>query len=72
MAKIADSTADFKQCLKDIGCDEKTVKDFKDSDKSSRIRILKKQRRTLMDSIHENQKRIDRVDYIIDKIERGW
>lgn len=70
MAEIADSTADLKQCLKDIGCDENTVKEFRDSDKSSRIRILKKHRRNLMDSVHENQKRVDRLDYIIDKIER--
>lgn len=71
MTEIADSTADLNQCLKDIGCDEKTVNEFKNSNKSARIRILKKQRRTFMDSVHENQKRVDRVDYIIDKIERG-
>lgn len=71
MTEIADSTADLNQCLKDIGCDEKTVNEFKNSNKSARIRILKKQRRTFMDSVHETQKRVDRVDYIIDKIERG-
>lgn len=69
--RIADSTADIEQCLRDIGCSEKTAEEFKAADTPVRMRILKKQRRALMDSVHENQQRVDRVDYIIEKMKNG-
>ena len=71
MIETADSSDDLENCLKDIGCNERTAKEFNSSDKQTRILILNRQRRALMDIIHENQKKVDRVDYIIDKIERG-
>lgn len=62
---------DSEQCMRDIGCNAETAAEFKTGDVGKRIRILQKQRRALMDSVHKNQKRIDRVDYIINELERS-
>ncbi len=69
MDGVTDTAAEIEQYMKDIGCDMKTAEEFKEADKKKRIRILKLQRRTLMNRVHEDQKRVDRVDFIIDRLE---
>lgn len=71
MDSTTDSIIDFEQCLRDIGCDKKTAEEFKCSDSLKRIRLLKKHRCTLMQNVRENQKKVDWVDYIISRLERG-
>lgn len=42
-----------------------------DSDKSEKIRLLKRQRYQLLDEIHEKQQSLDEIDYMIEKIRKA-
>lgn len=57
------------QNLKDAGCDEDTIQSFltdlHDGGPSKGIRLLEKHRRTLLDDLHLEQKRIDCLDYLL-------
>lgn len=59
--------------LKDAGCDSEIIKDFiedmRKDRKSNGIKILKEHRRFLLDSLHEKQKMIDNLDYLIYRIQ---
>lgn len=57
------------QNLKDAGCDQATIQifltDFHRGEQSKGIRLLEKHRRTLLDDLHLEQKRIDCLDYLL-------
>lgn len=57
--------------LKDAGCDDKTIAAFlqyrQTNDQSKQMNLLKKQRNSLLDKIHEDQKAIDCLDYLLYK-----
>lgn len=65
---------DVIQNLKDAGCDEATISTYIDccacQDDHHQMRLLKKHRRYLLDHIHEDQKRIDCLDYLIYQVEK--
>lgn len=61
------------QNLNDAGCDVETIQKcitFHNEGKTrEQLRLLAQQRRNLLRAIHENQKRIDCLDYLIHRIE---
>lgn len=62
------------QCLKDYGCDDRMTELFlaygQESRTRDQIRLLSRQRQSLMNDLHETQKRVDCIDYIIRKLEQ--
>ena len=58
--------------LKDAGCDDKTIAAFlqyrQTNDQAKQMDLLKKHRNSLLDKIHEDQKAIDCLDYLLYKI----
>lgn len=65
---------DVIQNLKDAGCDEETISSYIDccacQDDHHQMSLLKKHRCCLLNNIHEDQKRIDCLDYLIYQIEK--
>jgi len=63
------------QNLRDAGCEEKAIADFLDCIKKGRkvesLRLLKKQRSRLLDAVHEEQKKIDRLDYLVYRMQKA-
>lgn len=63
------------QNLQDAGCNEKIIKEFfelldkKDTEKI--MILLEKYRSSILSAIHENQKEIDILDYLIYDIKKG-
>ncbi|OUL08256.1 hypothetical protein B0533_10795 [Sedimentibacter sp. SX930] len=57
--------------LKDAGCDDKIIAAFlqcrQTNDQSKQMDLLKKHRNNLLDKIHEDQKAIDCLDYLLYK-----
>ncbi|NCB93048.1 MAG: hypothetical protein EOM40_10900 [Clostridia bacterium] len=62
------------QNLADAGCGQETVADFlhcmEQGNKKKELCVLKKHRKELLDCLHENQKKIDCLDYLIYHIEK--
>lgn len=63
------SEEDVFQNLKDAGCDEETIQTFMDNLQNGKqakgMRLLENHRRSLLDNLHEEQKRIDCLDYLL-------
>lgn len=57
--------------LKDAGCNEKTIKAFfqlnKENKKREQLDLLLSQRISLLRRVHDNQKKIDCLDFLIFK-----
>lgn len=55
--------------LKDAGCDDKTIAAFLQyhqmNEQAKQMALLKKHRHYLLDKIHEDQKAIDCLDYLV-------
>ncbi len=62
------------QNLKDAGCDSDLIHRFLGYRRLGRIceqlQLLAKQRRILLDALHDDQKRIDCLDYLVYQIEK--
>lgn len=60
--------------MKDFGCDEETIHKFIDCfekhDKAGQKKILKDCRDKIMNDLHENQKKVDLLDYMAYQLER--
>jgi len=73
--KLCYSEEALIQNLRDAGCDEKAVADFLDCvrrDKEAEsFRLLKKQRSHLLDLVHEEQKKIDCLDYLVYQMQKA-
>lgn len=58
--------------LKDAGCDDKTIAAFLQyrqmNDQAKQMDLLKKHRHNVLDKIHEDQKAIDCLDYLLYKL----
>ena len=58
--------------LKDAGCDDKTIAAFlhyrQMNEQAKQMELLKKHRHILLDKIHEDQKAIDCLDYLLYKL----
>lgn len=57
------------QNLRDAGCTEETITAFweilKKGEKETALKLLGKHRNSLLDTIHDEQKQIDCLDYLI-------
>ena len=62
------------QNLKDAGCDKKTVAQFlafgEEGNTQEQLKLLSVQRQQLLDRIHQEEKRIDCLDYLVYQIQR--
>lgn len=65
---------DMIRNLKDAGCCEKKIAAFCDAARQGKERecrkLLEQHRRTLMESIHEGQKCVDCLDYLMYQMDR--
>lgn len=60
------------QNLMDAGCDAETIDGYLDCGACGRdqIKLLRNHRRCLLDKLHQGQKQIDCLDYLIYQIEK--
>ena len=69
MPEASDAQAILRENLKDAGCDLDMICRCEllaqDKKKADLMRILSQHRRALLDAVHENERRIDCLDYLI-------
>lgn len=57
------------QNLKDAGCDDEVVKTFMElaetGEKQKQYRLLEKHRRDLLEKVHNRERQIDCLDYLV-------
>lgn len=57
------------QNLRDAGCDPETIRyfitNFRTGEEASAVKRLAAHRRKLLEAVHDNQKRIDCLDYLL-------
>lgn len=74
MPEVSDTKGIFRQNLIDAGCDQVIVQrcmDLAQGKKNEELkRILAEHRRTLLDTVHAEQKKIDCLDYLVYKMEK--
>ncbi len=74
MPEASDKQAILRENLKDAGCDLDTIyrcEALAQGEKRGElIRVLSLHRRALLDAVHENERRIDCLDYLIYQIEK--
>lgn len=62
------------QNLKDAGCDEGSImafiEDIRGEKISDGLKLLSLHRRSLLDHLHEDQKQIDCLDYLVYQLEK--
>ncbi len=70
-----DSEEDVIQNLRDAGCDQKIIKTFMaymdQDDLNSQMRLMDEQRKRLLDRVHEEEKKIDCLDYLVHQMGRS-
>lgn len=63
------------QNLKDAGCGMEQVEEFlelgKDGDVKRQMKFLERHRQGLLDAMHQEQKRIDCLDYLVFQMKKG-
>lgn len=68
------SEEDVIQNLKDAGCDRKIIECFMkcmaQDDVKGQLRLMSEQRQCLLDKVHEDEKQIDCLDYLVYQIDR--
>ena len=66
---MSDYERELTDCIADAGFDGNTVSEavrlYKNGGKNDLMRYLRSKRCDLIDKMHENQKKIDRFDYVI-------
>ena len=74
MPEASDTRAILRENLKDAGCDLDTICRCEvlscEQKKGELMRVLSLHRRALLDTVHENQRRIDCLDYLIYQLEK--
>ena len=74
MPEASDTRAILRENLKDAGCDLDTICRCEvlaqGEKKGELMRVLSLHRRALLDTVHENERRIDCLDYLIYQIEK--
>lgn len=74
MAEASDAQGILRQNLLDAGCGSDAVQRYMDLVKKREyaelLRLLSRHRRELLDTVHQNEKRIDCLDYLIYHIEK--
>lgn len=60
--------------LMDAGCDQKTIdlffKEHECGNLKNELKVLENYRKSLLDSLHEKQRQIDCLDYLIYKLRK--
>lgn len=73
--RVNQSTEAIVQNLKDAGCNQDTIErimtDFRTGEEASGLKQLAAHRKTLLDSIHREQKCIDCLDYLVYQMQRN-
>ena len=66
----------FEQVLTETGCDPKTIEQmcnlYRAGKKEDAMLYLKQHRCALMDKMHESQKNVDKMDYLIKDAEKEF
>ena len=74
MPEASDAQAILRENLKDAGCDQDMIcrcEVLAQGEKRGELmRALSLHRKALLDAVHENQRRIDCLDYLIYQIEK--
>ena len=73
--KLCDSEETITQNLRDAGCDEETIAAFlscvRDGRGPESLRLLKRQRSLLLDAVHQEEKKIDCLDYLVYQMKKA-
>lgn len=68
-------TEDFTQNLKDAGCDANKISDicrlYHAGQVQNVMKALRRHRCSLLDELHENQRKIDCLDFLIYQIQKS-
>ena len=74
MPEASDIKGIFRQNLIDAGCGPELVRQcaalVRQNETSELMRVLSRHRRSLLDTVHQNEKRIDCLDYLIYQLEK--
>ncbi len=74
MPNAADTDGILRQNLVDAGCGPEIIRQCmalaRKRDQAELMRILSRHRRTLLDTVHQNEKRIDCLDYLVYTMEK--
>ena len=74
MPEALDKQAILRENLKDAGCDSDMIhrcEALAQGEKQGELmQILSLHRRTLLDAVHENERRIDCLDYLVYQLEK--
>ena len=74
MAEASDTEGILRQNLIDAGCDPEIVQQCMELARGQRTaemkRVLTRHRRTLLDTVHQSEKWIDCLDYLVYTLER--
>ena len=74
MPEASDKQAILRENLKDAGCDLDMIRRCEalaQSEKQGELmRVLSLHRRVLLDAVHENERRIDCLDYLVYQLEK--
>ena len=74
MPEASDTKGIFRQNLIDAGCGPELVRQCaslaQQKETSELMRVLSRHRRELLDIVHQNEKRIDCLDYLIYSLEK--
>lgn len=66
---------DFLQNLKDAGCESQTIEKvcrlYHSGQVQDAVKILRRHRCSLMDSLHESQRKVDCLDFLVRRMEKG-
>ena len=75
MAKASDKQGILIQNLVDAGCDSQTVWAclclVEEERQAQLLRILAQQKDALLDTVHQSQRQIDCLDFLVYQIKRG-
>ena len=74
MPEASDTKGIFRQNLIDAGCGPELVRQCaalaRQNETSELMHVLSRHRRLLLDTVHQNEKRIDCLDYLIYQLEK--
>ena len=74
MPEASDKQAILRENLKDAGCDPDMIRNCEILAQSKKqgelMRVLSQHRRALLDAVHENERRIDCLDYLVYQLEK--
>lgn len=74
MPEASDTQGIFRQNLMDAGCDPELVRHCaalaQQKETFELMRVLSRHRKALLDAVHQNEKRIDCLDYLIHTLEK--